>query len=207
MTIQWMNKVAIVFLSAVLFLVGAERAFSLQDPVSMLKNVTDQVMSELNQNRAEFKKNPHKLYHLIEQHILPHVDFAEMGRWVAGRNAWKAADAVTQNAFIQEFKTLVIKSYGHSLLEYAGEAIEFLPLREAIGDKTRIQILSLVKESGKSPLHMNYHLVRMGDDWRVYDIIIEGVSIVQGYRAQFAEDIKEGGVAKATLKMQQHNHG
>ncbi len=178
-----------------------------QDPVTMLKTVTKRVMDELKTHRSEIRQNHDKIYALVDHLILPHVDFIEMARWVVGRNAWKEANHATQKQFVVEFKTMVVRSYARSLLEYTDQEIVFLPLRDAVGDQQRVQVSSLIKDSGQSPTHMNYNLIREKDgSWRVYDIIIEGVSLVQGYRAQFADDIREGGVAKATETMQNRNH-
>ncbi len=174
-----------------------------EDPVQMLDQVTSQVISELKANRAELKRNPSKLYGLVNHLIIPHVDFAEMGRWVVGRTVWQQSDAALQESFIQEFKTLVVRTYASSLLGYSDQQIEFLPMRKSAGE--RVQVSSLIKESGKSPLHLDYRLLREGDGWRVYDIIIEGVSIVQGYRAQFANDARRGGLTAVIEKIRQHN--
>jgi phospholipid transport system substrate-binding protein len=198
-------KQLILLLSALFSLVGATPAFSLQDPIVMLKSVTDNVMRELHTHRQEVRQNSGKLYALVDHLILPHVDFSEMARWVVGRNAWKSADNATQNAFVEEFKTMVVRSYARSLLEYTDQKIEFLPLRGAIEGKQRIKVLSLIKENGKSPIHMDYHLIRAENNWKVYDIIVEGVSLMQGYRAQFAEDIRQGGLAAAIDRMHRHN--
>lgn len=198
-------KRLILFFSLLLCLGVASPAFSVQDPISMLTTVTDSVMRELRAHRQEVRKSSNKLYALVDHLILPHVDFSEMARWVVGRSAWKLADARTQEAFVAEFKTMVVKSYARSLLEYTDQKIEFLPLRGAIGDKQRIQVLSLIKENGKEPVHMDYHLIRNGDTWKVYDIIVEGVSLMQGYRAQFADDIRQGGLAAAIDRMHKHN--
>lgn len=202
-----MNKLksSFLFFGVLLSLVGATPAFSAQDPISMLRNVTDSVMRELRTHRQEVRQSSSKLYALVDHLILPHVDFSEMARWVVGRNAWKSADDATQSAFVSEFKTMVVRSYARSLLEYTDQKIEILPLRGSVGDKQRIQVFSLIKENGKEPVHMDYHLIRAGDEWKVYDIIVEGVSLMQGYRAQFADDIRQGGVKAAINKMHKHN--
>ncbi|HEV2523940.1 MAG TPA: ABC transporter substrate-binding protein [Gammaproteobacteria bacterium] len=187
-------------------LLSASFVFSAtQDPISMLRSVTDNVMQELRTHRQEVQQNSNRLYALVDHLILPHIDFSEMARWVVGRGAWKSADDATQSAFIAEFKTMVVRSYARSLLEYTDQKIEFLPLRGAIGDKQRIKVLSLIKENGKDPVHMDYNLIRDGDAWKVYDIIVEGISLMQGYRAQFAEDIKQGGLKAAIDTMHRHN--
>jgi phospholipid transport system substrate-binding protein len=204
--VQQKLKCWVLVLGTVWCLVSGSFVFSAtQDPISTLRSVTENVMQELQTHRQEVRQNSNKLYALVDHLILPHIDFSEMARWVVGRSAWKLADDATKSAFIAEFKTMVVRSYARSLLEYTDQKIEFLPLRGAIGDKQRIKVLSLIKENGKDPVHMDYNLIRDGDAWKVYDIIVEGVSLMQGYRAQFAEDIKQGGLKAAIDRMHRHN--
>ncbi len=199
------TKCTIIFFSAVLVLFGAGVSIAKEDPIGMLQNVTQRMMSELRAHHDEIQHKPNKIYALVDHIILPHVDFSEMARWVVGRNAWRLADSETQKAFVQEFKTLVIRSYARSLLEYTDQEIEFLPMREPVIDQKRIQVQSVIKERGKSPIHMDYNLIHEGSGWKVYDIIIEGVSLMQGYRAQFSDDIRNGGITVVIEKMRQRN--
>src|SRR5437868_4185671 len=100
-------------------------------PVQMLRGVTNQVMNELKANKEKLQNDTNALYGLVNRFILPHADFAEMGRWVVGRNAWQKADATTQQTFVEEFRTLVVRSYAGALLAYTDEQeIVFLPARD-----------------------------------------------------------------------------
>lgn len=191
-------------MSTMVLLSLAGRAVSQENPVQMLKSVTSQVMNELKNNRSTLRRDPDQVFGMVERFILPHVDFIEMARWVVGRNAWKEASAETQRTFVHEFKTMVVRSYARSLLNYTDQEIEFLPLRDS-AQKSRIKVSSIIKDHGREPIRMDYLLVQAGDTWRVYDIVIEGVSLVQGYRSQFAEDITSGGLDAALEKIQRHN--
>lgn len=187
-----------------LSLLNISPVFSQEDPVAMLNKVTSSVMKELKEHQSELRRNPDRLYSLVDHLILPHVDFVEMSRWVVGRNAWGKSDSDTQKQFINEFKTLVVRSYARALLEYTDQEIQFLPLRNAI-ESQRIQVSSLIKESGRAPVRMDYRLIQASGTWRVYDIIVEGVSLMQGYRAQFADDLRMGGLEKVTQKIRRKN--
>lgn len=186
-------KAIVILLGALVSVMGAHCAFSMQDPIKMLESVTSKIMTELRENQEEIRQHPSKIYDTVEHDALPHVDFVEMGRWVVGRNAWRQASEQTKNAFIREFKILVVRSYARSLLEYLDYKIIFLPLRVSITDQKRIEVLSLLKGEGRS-FKMNYRLVNDNNDWKVFDIILENVSLVQGYRAQFSEDIQKSGL-------------
>lgn len=192
---QWIG-----FFGLVVCLMNVGPVFSQEDPVKMLNGVTHRVITELSTHRDEIRKNRNKIYTLAQNLILPYVDFVEMSRWVVGRNAWNVAGAEMQQEFVKQFKNVVVNSYAGALLGYTDQQIEFLPLRGSV-DQQRIQVSSLIKEKGKAPLHLDYRLIQSGNSWKVYDILIEGVSLAQGYRAQLADAVRQGGVPAAIQAM------
>lgn len=193
------------FLAALLLGIQSYRTMALEDPVQMLQNLSQRVMSQIQAQAPHYlKKHPSQLYAIVNQAIFPHIDFLEMARWVVGRNAWKEANESLRQSFIAEFKTLVVRSYAHSLLEYAHYSFEFLPLRTDPQSHKRLEVASLVKGDGHV-LHMEYRLLRNHESWKVYDIIFENVSLVQGYRAQFAEDIQKNGVEAVVETLRKKN--
>lgn len=206
MNIRGQVKYLIILLSSVLVIPGMGNANPAEDPIKMLEGVTHQVMNELQTHRKELRKNPDRIYALVNHIILPHVDFAEVGRWVVGRNAWQRASNEAQQAFINEFKVYVVRGYARSLLAYNEHEVKFLPLRGS-ANQERLQVGTLIIEPGSSPIHMNYRLIREGNSWKVYDIIVEGISLMQGYHAQFAEDVRRGGVDAVVARLRSHNGG
>lgn len=191
---------------AIFILFGCSSAAAAEDPIKMLEGVTSQVMTVLKENKEDLKRNPNKIYEVVNRYILPHADFTEMAKWVVGRNAWSKASPTLQQSFVAEFKTLVIRSYAQSLLSYNNQTIEFLPLRSS-ANKERVQVSSMIKQPGKKSTRIDYRLLQDSGTWKVYDIIIEGVSLMQGYHAQFAEDVQRGGVAAVVEKLRGHNKG
>jgi phospholipid transport system substrate-binding protein len=194
---QWKIKSFVGILCLMAGLLNVAPAYSVEDPVQLLRGVTSRVIAELKSHREEIKRNRSKVYGLVEHLILPYVDFAEMARWVVGRNVWNQTDPGTKQEFVREFRNLVVSSYAGSLLGYSDQEVVFLPLRGSAENQDRIQVNSLIKDGGKAPLHLDYRLIRQENSWKVYDIIIEGVSLAQGYRAQFADDVRVGGVPQA----------
>jgi len=190
----------------IMMLIFSQNVIGQEDPQGMMKSLTDKVMNALRTNREALKSNPGKIYSLVDTIIIPHADFAEMGRWVVGRNAWQASSDALKQEFIKEFKTLVVRTYASALLGYTDQTVEFLPLRGGAGGE-RVQVSSLVRQAGKKPLRLDYRLIKQGGNWKLYDIIIEGISIVQGYRAQFANDARSGGLQAVIDKIRIHNRG
>jgi len=164
----------------------------------MLESITQNVITELQSNNRSAPK-------LIHNIILPHVDFIEMSRWIVGRHAWLDAKNATRELFIQEFQIFLVKNYTQLLLKFPYHKIKFLPLREAITTQKHIQVSSLVTRKGTAPVNLNYHLILEAGTWKVYDIVIEGISLLEGYQADFAEVIQHGGVAAAIEKIRSYN--
>ncbi len=199
-----MIKKTVRFLCALLLSLQSAQSIALEDPVQMLQQVTRTVMAKINADATDLKKHPNELYAIVDTTVFPHVDFVEMARWVVGRNAWRDASETVRQSFMTEFKTLVVRSYAHSLLEYVDYTFEFLPLRTDPQTQKRLEVLSKVQGDGRV-LNMEYRLVRENDTWKVYDIIFENVSLVQGYRAQFAEDIQRNGVEAVVETLHKKN--
>ncbi len=198
-----MRTLKVSMLFGILILICAH-CWAESGPVQMLKGVTNQVMNELKANKAKLQNDSNELYNLVNRFILPHADFAEMGRWVVGRNAWQKADAASQQKFVEEFKKLVVRSYAGALLAYTDQEVVFLPSRDP-GNRERVQVATLIKDGDQKPLHVDYRVLKAGNEWKVYDIIIEGVSLMQGYRAQFANEVQQGGLKAVTDKIRMHN--
>ncbi|HSW71028.1 MAG TPA: ABC transporter substrate-binding protein [Gammaproteobacteria bacterium] len=179
-------------------------AFAAQGPIEMLKGVTDAVLAQLRSHQDELKAHPDRIYGIAEHSIIPHVDFVEMGRWIAGRNAWKKASESDQAAFIAAFKTLVVRTYATSLLQYTDQTVEFMPLKSST-EKERLQVTSYINGGDRGPIKMDYRLIKQGAEWLVYDIVIEGVSLLKGYQAQFSADVRQQGLNYVTNKIKAHN--
>ena len=174
------------------------------DPLQMMQNLTNNVQTEIRKNRATIDKDPTAIYGVVNQVILPHVDFVEMSKWMAGKAVWGQASAADQAAFIREFKILVVRTYAASLNRYTDEKIEFLPMQKS-ASTSRIQIASKIHRSNKEDVRVDYRLIACGDEWKLYDVIIEGVSLLKGFQAQFSEQIHNEGLTVVTGKIRAHN--
>ncbi len=173
-----------------------------EDPIIMLREVSINVLQALQQH-----KNPKDLkgiYALVDRYILPYVDFNEMSEWVAGRTAWRKASEQTRKEFISVFQVLVVRTYATALNSYTDEKVEFSKQPLDL-NKTRIQVSSTIVRHGKENIKLDYRLVKKENKWYVYDIIIEGVSILQGFQAQFSDEIRQQGLQKVITQIEKHN--
>lgn len=168
-------------LLAVSFLTQAQTS-----PVPMLQATSDQILATLNQNKAKLHQDRTIVFRAVEQYMVPRVDVDGMSRSVLGRQAWTKATASERAEFKQVFTQLVIRTYATPLAEYTNETVQFLPVRGSLdGQFTRVNSL-IIRPNGRN-IPLSYSLVSNGGQWKIYDLSVEGVSLLQSFRSQFAE--------------------
>jgi phospholipid transport system substrate-binding protein len=175
-------------LVAVSLVVGAG---AVQPPQDLVRETSEQVLARLRADREALKKNPRRLDDLIQELVIPHFDFERMARLVVGKN-WRQATPDQRKRFVQEFRTLLVRTYGTSLLQYTDEKIRYEPLRADTG-ATDISVNTTILRSAGPPIPVQYSLSFSGTDWKVYDVVIDGVSLVITYRGSFADQVRKGG--------------
>lgn len=161
-------------------------------PDALLKAVTLEVIAIIRQDAGIQAGHPAKVADLVETKILPHFDFPRMTQSAAARG-WNLATPAQRQALTAEFRTLLVRTYSTALSSYRNQVIEFRPLRSAPGD-TEVTVRSVIRQSGTAPLGMDYDMEHLAAGWKVYDIKIEGISLVTTYRETFASRIRESGV-------------
>lgn len=176
-----------------------------EPPESMLNRVTGEMIQSLRANDQALRRNPQKIYEIINHILVPYVDWTTMSKWVLGRNAWSQATESQRDTFAKEFKNLIIRTYASTLRAYNNQEIEYLPIRGGYEGKTRIQVDSYIRENGKESIKVTYRLIYSGNTWKVYDIIIEGVSLLKGFQAQFESEIQQQGLPALIDRLRQHN--
>lgn len=176
-----------------------------EGPDDMLRRITQEMISALKQHDASLKKNPDMIYGIVNKIIVPYIDWSAMSGWVVGRQAWAQASEAQKNAFISEFQTLLIHTYASTLQAYDNQVVDYLPIRGGYQGKNRVQVASLIKQPGRESIRVNYRLADKGDTWKVYDISIEGVSLLKGFQSQFSNEIQQSGLDAMIQKLRQHN--
>jgi phospholipid transport system substrate-binding protein len=187
-------------------LVAALLLFSLQaqaaemQPDELIKSTSEKVLSTLEQNREKFKQQPDQVSQLVNDIILPHLDFRAMSKLALGKN-WRSASEDQQNRFVDAFKNMLIRTYSKSLTEYAGQEIVFLPYRPPAEGKRTVTVQTQIKQDSGPVIPIDYSLRIKDDIWKVYDIKIDGISLVTNYRNTFAADINQLGMEGLIKKL------
>lgn len=188
-----MNKY--LFLLIFSFFVGpaAYAAEALVAPDVLARSVTDEVLAAIRTDKAIQAGDQKKARELIESKIAPHFNFAGMAQLAVGKN-WSAANAGQRKALIAEFRALLVQTYTASLLLYKDQKIEYRPLKLAADDND-VLVRSLVRQSGGGePVQVDYGMEKTDSGWKVYNVKIGGISLVESYRSTFNTEIQKNGV-------------
>ena len=162
-------------------------------PDALAKRVTDEVIAVLRADKDIQAGNTKKVLDLVEAKIVPHFNFSRMTRLAVGA-PWRQASAAQQQSLTNEFRTLLVNTYTSAFTQYRDQVIEYRPFKMASGD-TDVVVRSLIKhKTGADPIDINYSMEKVDGAWKVYDVVIAGVSLVQNYRSTFASEIQKGGV-------------
>jgi len=191
------------FLLLILTLLMSMSIFAAEAPDLFVKKIADEVFEILKTDKDLKAGNKEKAYKITEEKILPYFDFDRISKLVLGK-AWPAATKDEQEAFKKEFKTMLVKTYGSALLKFKDQTLNYKPTRFQPSDE-EVLVKTEILKSGAPPLPIDYMLEKDGDSWKVFDIIIEGVSLVTNFRGQFGNEIKQNGIASLISKLAEKN--
>lgn len=175
-------------------------AFAAASPVDMLKTTTDQMLGALKHTQ---NRNSQALYSLVQRILLPHIDLDIMSEQVVG-GAWAKATPAQRAEFKQQFTLFVTRTYSTALASYSNEKVRFFPIRGGMNGN-KVQVNSSVDQANGQSLAVSYRLLLEQGQWKVYDFSVEGVSLVQNYRSQFAETLRTQGMAGLVNQLKSHN--
>jgi len=169
----------------------------------LIKSTSQQVLKALEDQKETLKKDPNHVYKLVDEIILPHLDFEKMAKLALGKN-WRKANTTQKKAFTEAFRQLLIRTYSKSLSEYTGQKIIYLPFRLKDG-ATRATVKTEIDQNSGFPIPIDYTLFLKKDAWKVYDIKIDGLSLVTNYRGSFAKEIRAKGISGLIKKLEDRN--
>ncbi len=161
-------------------------------PDVMLKQTSDEVIAVIKDKREQLKEDPSLVYDLVHEYILPHLDEVTIAKLAMGKN-WREASREQKIEFINEFRNLLIRTYGKSLSEFSDQEINYFPVKMKEGED-RVVVKSEVIQPGGPSIPVSYRMRIKDDAWKVYDLSIDGVSLVTSYRGTFDQEVRKGGI-------------
>jgi len=173
--------------------VAMAHAESIESPSVLLERTSRQVIKILKDEHELLQKEPSRVYKIIDDYILPHLDEVTMAKLALGKN-WKRASREQKRAFVEEFRNLLVRTYSKSLIEFSDQQINFFPVKLAANTK-RTSVKAEVIQPGGPSIPMAYRVRIKNNAWKVYDIKIDGISLVTSYRGTFTQEIRKSGMA------------
>lgn len=161
-------------------------------PDVLARNTTNEVIEIVKRDREIRSGNAQKIYELVDAKVLPHFDFRQMTQLAVGRN-WAQATPEQQQRLVAEFRALLVRTYAASISSVADYKIDFKPLRMRPGD-TDVTVSTEVSRPGSTPITIDYRMERQADGWKVYDVLVDNVSLVTTYRNSFNSEVRKGGI-------------
>ena len=170
---------------------------------ALVRGTTDRVRDELKAD-STLAGDRQRLFELVNAVILPHFDFERISRRVLGKY-WKGANADQQSAFQNQFRILLVRTYAIALAEFRDQTISYLPYRER--REGEISVRTDVVRSSGPPIPINYEMYLNDTGWKVYDLAIDGVSLVMTYRNDFRSQVRQQGLDHLIARLVEHNQG
>ena len=173
------------------------------EPEALVKKITEEVLAALKSDKQLAAGDREKAVKLAEQKILPHVDFEEATRLAVGRG-WKEATPEQRKKLIAEFRNMLVRTYSNAIGTYEGQTMKVLPSRVKPGEGEATVRNQFLRPGGK-PILIDYSMRKTDSGWKIFDIVVEGVSLVLTYRSEFDAVVKQEGVDGLIKRLGQKN--
>jgi phospholipid transport system substrate-binding protein len=185
------------------FFVGAAGAQQEVPPDVLVKNVTTEVVELITKDKEIRSGGRAKLIEVIETKVLPHFNFGSMTALAMGQN-WNKATPEQKKRLVEEFRTLLVRTYASALAAFSEQRFDFRPLRARPTD-TDVTVNVRVHQSGAQPVPIDYSMEKTASGWKVYDVMIGGVSLVANYRTEFNSMVRDSGIEGLIKNLQAKN--
>jgi phospholipid transport system substrate-binding protein len=174
-------------------------------PEQLVQKITDDVLAAVKSDKQLAAGDKQKAVKLAEEKVLPNIDFQYATRLAVGR-AWRQATPEQKQRIVTEFRNMLVRTYSNSISAYQGQTLKILPSRGK-GDRTdeEATVHTQFVRAGGQPLPIDFQMHKAGADWKVYDIVVEGVSLVLTYRSEFDAIVKQQGIDGLIQALAQKN--
>jgi phospholipid transport system substrate-binding protein len=186
-----MNRLFITLISSFLFAAPALAAEE-QNPEALVKQVTQEILDAVKTDKKLAAGDKQRALQVAEEKVLPHIDFEEATRLAVGR-AWSQASPEQRKQLVSEFRRMLVRIYSNAIEPYQGQTIKVAPVRMKPGD-TEVTVHNTFVRSGGKAIPFDYSMRKTEQGWKIYDIVVEGVSLVLTYRSEFDAVVRQNGI-------------
>lgn len=187
-----MKQIVAMVLCAGALWAGQSLASEALAPDVLAKSVTEEVLAIVRADKDIQAGNQKKVHDLVESKVVPHFNFVRMTQLAMGRN-WRDANSDQQRRLVEEFRALLVRTYTSAFTQYRNQSVAYRRPRMAAGD-TDVVVQSLIKQPSGQPVAVDYSMEKTDKGWKVYNVKIEGVSMVENYRNTFNTEVQKSGI-------------
>lgn len=178
-------------------------AQTVKAPDALVREVSDDVLTIVRSDKDIQNGDTRRVITLVEEKVLPHFNFRRMTMLAVGRD-WRQASEAQQGKLVDNFRDLLVRTYSNALTQYREQTIHYKPAKFAEADTT-VRVQTEVRQAGAQPINIDYALEKTPEGWKVFDVVVAGVSLVTNYRGTFAQEIRAGGVDGLIRSLEQKN--
>jgi phospholipid transport system substrate-binding protein len=197
-----LNTQFVRWISAATIAVASAAAFAQQAPDQLVKQVSSEVLDAAKADKSIQAGDVKQVSALVEAKVMPHVNFQRMTASAVGRY-WRQATPEQQKKLQDEFKTLLVRTYSGALAQVRDQTVQLKPMRSSPED-TEVIVRTEIRGKG-DPIQLDYRLEKAADGWKIYDVNVLGVWLVENYRNSFAQEIGAGGIDGLIAKLIERN--
>ncbi|NOX42997.1 MAG: ABC transporter substrate-binding protein [Gammaproteobacteria bacterium] len=168
----------------------------------LVNRTTASIFSQIKKNKDAIKKDPKLLHQLVSEVVLPHFDFDKMSSWALGKY-WREANKDQKIKFTEQFRALLVRTYANALASNTDQKIKYLPIR--IKNEKKVTVRTEIEQKGTFPLPINYRMHLIDNEWKVYDVNIDSVSMVKNFQSSFANEIRKSNIDKLIKQLTERN--
>jgi phospholipid transport system substrate-binding protein len=174
-------------------------------PEQLVQKITEEVLTAIKSDKQLAAGDKQKAMRLAEEKVLPYIDFEEATRLAVGR-AWSQATPEQKQKLVSEFRNMLVRTYSNAIEGYEGQTLKVLPSRGGKQDaKDEATVRAQFVRAGGKPLPIEFQMRKTGETWKVYDIAVEGISLVLTYRSEFDAVVKQEGIDGLIKRLTQKN--
>lgn len=199
---QWISRLFTLLALSGAALTSSQVLAADETPDALVQRISGEVMAAVKADPAIQKGDVNRIIALVDAKIMPNVNFTRMTSSAVGR-FWRQATPAQQKQLQDEFKTLLVRTYSGALGEVKDQTVSFKPMR-AKPEDTDVVVRSEVRGRGE-PIQLEYRLEKTPDGWKIYDLNVLGVWLVETYRSQFAQEINSKGIDGLIASLAQRN--
>lgn len=197
-----LNPQFVRWISAATIAVASAAAFAQQAPDQLVKQVSSEVLDAAKADKSIQAGDVKQVSALVEAKVMPHVNFQRMTASAVGRY-WRQATPEQQKKLQDEFKTLLVRTYSGALAQVRDQTVQLKPMRSSPED-TEVIVRTEIRGKG-DPIQLDYRLEKAASGWKIYDVNVLGVWLVENYRNSFAQEIGAGGIDGLIAKLIERN--